>query len=159
MALTLGGAGGLGAPTLGDQLIASQGGSPPCSSLPHSARCSLAPLMSEFQVPLGWALSGQACRPRLQAVGASAAGTQVGLLLLVQTRLSWDLRSLHRSLFSEKATLLGGGQRAWGGALLWLPASSGGQDAWSAVPAVTAVATHLCWAVGLGERGFSQRLL
>ena len=108
MALTLGGAGGLGAPTLGDQLIASQGGSPPCSSLPRSARCSLAPLMSEFQVPLGRALSGQACRPRLQAAGAAAAGTQVGLLLLVQTRLSWDLRSLHRSLFSEKATLLGG---------------------------------------------------
>ena len=109
MALTLGGAGGLGAPTLGDQLIASQGGSPPCSSLPRSARCSLAPLMSEFQVPLGRALSGQACQPRLQAAGAAAAGTQVGLLLLpVQTRLSWDLRSLHRSLSSEKATLLWG---------------------------------------------------
>lgn len=47
----------------------------------------------------------------------------------------------------------GVGQRAWGGALLWLPASSGGQDAWSAVPAVTAVATHPCWEVGPGGAG------
>ena len=53
----------------------------------------------------------------------------------------------------EGDSLVGGGQRAWGGALLWLPASSGGQDACSSVPAVTAVATHPCWEVGPGGAG------
>lgn len=160
VALTLCGAAGLGAPTLRDQLIAGQGGSPPCSSLPHSARCSLAPLMSEFQVPLGRALSGQACRPRLQAAGAAAAGTRVGLPLPVQTRLSWDLRSPHRPLSSEKATLLWGVGRGPGAG----PSSGSRLHLGDRMPGLRCQQSRRWprtragrW--GLGERGFSQRLL